>query len=195
MNQIYCLGDSLTEGDYGIPGKSGIANVQPENYPYFLSQLLPEARVHNLGKCGYTATSYLRFYQQGNVNVRDADVIIIMLGTNGGLDPIANTEGNRDFRALLRLCRHDAPQARLILCTPPHATRNPACSNWGYANQVEKAVAFVRQLAGEAGTELIDTARCPDFTPENEAEMQPNDGLHFGRKGYETLAKFIAARL
>ena len=30
MKTICCLGDSLTEGDYGIFGKSGIANVQPE---------------------------------------------------------------------------------------------------------------------------------------------------------------------
>ena len=36
---ICCIGDSLTEGDYGILGKTGIANVQPLNYPFFIGQM------------------------------------------------------------------------------------------------------------------------------------------------------------
>ena len=194
MKNIYCLGDSLTEGDYGVYGKSGIANVQPENYPYFLAKLTG-CNVHNLGKCGYSATCYLQFYREGNVRLSDADTVIIMLGSNGGLDPVENTQGNEDFRELLRLCRQDAPGAKLYLCTPPHATENPAWSNCGYAPQVQKAVEFVRILAKETGATLIETALCPDFTAENETVMQPNDGLHFGRVGYEILAKFIADEL
>lgn len=194
MGTICCLGDSLTEGDYGIFGKSGIANVKPENYPLFLQQLTGK-KVNNYGKSGYNATTYLQFYLDGNVDLSDAETVIIMLGTNGGLDPVEETQGNRDFRQLLRLCRQDAPGASIYLCTPPHVTANPAYSNCGYAPQVEKAVAFVRDLAQKTGTELIETALCPDFTAENEAVMQPNDGLHFGRTGYETLAKFIADAL
>ena len=194
MGTICCLGDSLTEGDYGIFGKSGIANVKPENYPLFLQQLTGK-KVNNYGKSGYNATTYLQFYLDGNVDLSDAETVIIMLGTNGGLDPVEETQGNRDFRQLLRLCRQDAPGANIYLCTPPHVTENPAYSNCGYAPQVEKAVAFVRDLAQKTGTELIETALCPDFTAKNEAVMQPNDGLHFGRTGYETLAKFIADAL
>ena len=180
MGTICCLGDSLTEGDYGIFGKSGIANVKPENYPRFLQNITGK-QVKNYGKCGYNATSYLQFYLDGNVDLSDADTVIIMLGTNGGLDPLQETRGNGDFRELLRLCRQDAPRAKIYLCTPPHVTVDPAWSNCGYAPQVEKAVAFVRALAEETATALIETALCPDFTAENEAVMQPNDGLHFGR--------------
>lgn len=194
MGTICCLGDSLTEGDYGIFGKSGIANVKPENYPLFLQNITGK-QVKNYGKCGYNATSYLQFYLDGNVDLSDADTVIIMLGTNGGLDPLQETRGNGDFRELLRLCRQDAPRAKIYLCTPPHVTVDPAWSNCGYAPQVEKAVAFVRTLAEETATALIETALCPDFTAEKEAVMQPNDGLHFGRTGYETLAKFIADAL
>lgn len=194
MKIICCLGDSLTEGDYGIYGKSGIANVQPEGYPYFLSKLTG-CEVRNFGKCGYTATSYLRHYKEGYVNLKGADAVIIMLGSNGGNDPQVNTPGNDDFRALLQLCRRDAPRAKLYLCTPPHATENPAWSNCGYAPQVKKAAEFVRVLAKETGATLIETALCPEFTAENETVYQPNDGLHFGRAGYEVLAKFIADRL
>lgn len=35
---ICCIGDSLTEGDYGISGCTGIPNVKTENYPYFLEK-------------------------------------------------------------------------------------------------------------------------------------------------------------
>ena len=192
MKVICCLGDSLTEGDYGIFGKSGIANVQPENYPYFLSQITG-CEVRNFGKCGYTATTYLNHYKQGYVNLKGADAVVILLGSNGGHDPETNTQANDDFRELLRLCRQDAPNAKFFLCTPPHATENPAWSNYGYAPQVAQAVAFVRILAAETGIPLIETALCPEFTAENEAIYQSNDGIHMNRAGYEVLAKFIAA--
>ena len=48
--KICCLGDSLTEGDYGVKGKSGIANVKKENYPYFLAQSTGW-EVKNFGFC------------------------------------------------------------------------------------------------------------------------------------------------
>ena len=148
MKTICCLGDSLTEGDYGIFGASGIANVQPEGYPYFLEKITG-CHVRNFGKSGYNSTSYLAHYRAGNVDLSGADKVIIMLGTNGGLDPQREVPGNQDFRDLLALCRRDAPEATIYLCTPPHVTVNPLWSNCGYAPQVEKAVAFVRDLAAE----------------------------------------------
>ena len=30
---ICCIGDSLTEGDYGMYGVTGVANVHEKNYP------------------------------------------------------------------------------------------------------------------------------------------------------------------
>lgn len=194
MKTICCLGDSLTEGDYGIFGASGIANVQPQGYPYFLEKLTG-CEVRNFGKSGYNSTSYLAHYRAGNVDLSGADAVIIMLGTNGGLDPEKEVPGNGDFRELLKLCRRDAPNAVIYLCTPPHVTVNPMWSNCGYRPQVEKAVAFVRNLAKEMDFPVIETALCPDFTDENEGIMQPNDGLHFGLVGYETLAKFIAGAI
>ncbi len=194
MLTICCLGDSLTEGDYGVFGKSGIANVQDQNYPYFLSEML-EAEVRNFGKCGYNSTSYLAHYKNGNVSLAGADYIIIMLGTNGGLNADEEVKGNQDYRELIELCRKDAPDAKIILCTPPHVTVNPFYSNCGYAPQVEQAVRFVRQYAAEKQTDMIDLAACPAFSAESEAVMQPNDGLHFSEIGYQTMAKFIADEL
>ncbi len=188
--KIYCLGDSLTEGDYGVYGKRGIANVQPLNYPYFLQQL-SGATVVNCGRCGHRTTDYIHYYESGKVQLQDANIIIILLGTNGGLDPAQQTPENAAYRQLLDRCRQDAPGARIYLGTPPHVSDDPNKPHYGKALQVENGVAFVRQLAREYDLELIELALCPDFTAETEDIMQPNDGLHFGEMGYRTMAKFI----
>ncbi len=188
--KICCLGDSLTEGDYGVFGKRGIANVQKENYPYFL-EMLTGAEVRNYGRCGYKATEYLKYYQSGAVDIHGADLIVIMLGTNGGHDPGQDTPANAAYREIVKLCRRDAPGAKIYLCTPPHATENPEMSNYGHAERVKAAGAFVRKLAAEENLPLIEVAQCGDFTSETESVMQANDGLHFTRLGYERLANFI----
>ncbi len=192
---ISCIGDSLTEGDYGVFGASGIANVHAENYPYFLQKIVG-GEVRNFGKCGYTASDFLNNYEANGVMVEGSDVILIMLGTNGGLEPQNPTaQGNQDYAALVALCQKRAPKAKIVLCTPPHATENPKWSNCGYADRVKNAVAFVRAFAKEKGFAVIDVAKCPRFTAENEEIMQSNDGLHFSERGYRTLAEYIAEAL
>lgn len=192
---ISCIGDSLTEGDYGVFGKRGIANVHEKNYPYFLQKILG-GEVRNFGKCGYTASTFLERYAENNVRVEGSDIILIMLGTNGGLEPENPTaKGNADYAALVALCKKNAPNAKVVLCTPPHATENPEFSNCGYQPSVSAAVKFVRDFAKREGHVLIDVANCPEFTAKNEEIMQPNDGLHFGEVGYYTLAKYIAEKL
>lgn len=188
--RICCLGDSLTEGDYGIFGKSGVANVHKENYPFFLGKF-SGCEVVNYGQCGYDATAFLKYYNTGSVEIKNADVIIILLGTNGGLDPKKDTVGNRDYIELIKNCRRDAPGASIVLCTPPHVTENPLMSNFGYAEQVKKAVSFVKKVADDFRLPLADLAGCGLFTAENEPVMQANDGLHFTEKGYETMAGFL----
>lgn len=188
--KVICIGDSLTEGDYGVKGKTGIADIHKENYPYFLAKNTGWT-VRNFGKCGFTACEYLNYYKEGKVDVTDADVIVIMLGTNGGNDPTENTPCNEAFRELIRLLRNDARDANIILCTPPQATVNEAFSNCGYMPQIIKSALFVRLLANEESLPLIDVFDCEYFTPETESVMQPNDGLHFGEEGYKTLARVI----
>lgn len=187
---VSAIGDSLTEGDYGIFGKKCIANVQEKNYPYFLAWQ-SGWEVRNFGFCGKNASSYLEEYQKGKVRVEGSDVIVVMLGTNGGLSPREETQGNRDYAALLSYLHRDAPNAKICLCAPPHATENPACSNYGYAEQVRDAAEFVTAYAEKHGYPLIDIYHSGLFTAENEAVMQPNDGLHLSEIGYKTLADYI----
>ena len=192
--KIVCIGDSLTEGDYGIAGKRGIANVKSENYPYFLSKIM-NAETVNYGKCGYRSSTFLKFYESGAVSLDGADVIVVMLGTNGGQSANGESHENDCYKKLIDRLDKDGNGARIVLCTPPHASSNPAYSNCGYMPQITEAVGFVRRFAAERGLPVIDLATCPYFTEETESVMQPADGLHFGREGYETLAKVIAEEL
>ena len=191
---VSAIGDSLTEGDYGVFGKKCIANVQEKNYPYFLAQKTGW-EVRNFGFCGKNASSYLAEYESGRVRVEGSDILVVMLGTNGGLSPREETQGDRDYDTLLAGLRQDAPDAKIYLCTPPHATENPAYSNYGYADQVRDAVEFVTDYANRHGYPLIDVYHSGLFTAENESVMQPNDGLHLSEVGYRTLADYIYKRI
>lgn len=204
--KIYCLGDSLTEGDYGVYQMVGIPNIQKENYPYYLS-LLSGNPVVNFGKCAANSSTYYSMYKSGvyegirypnspeKFDLHDADIIIIMLGTNGGLSSKENTCGNNDYRALISACQNDAKSAHIVLCTPPNATIDPSKSNCGYSNNVIEAGIFVRNLAKELNLPLIDFADCEILSPRNENVMQPNDGLHFSDIGYFEIAYYIYTHL
>ena len=191
---ICCIGDSLTEGDYGIPNTRGVANVHAENYPHFLARMTG-AEVRNYGRCGCRAGFSRDWYRAGGIRVQDADIVIILLGTNGGQSADGDSSDNQAYRELVAEIRRDAPAARVYLCTPPHVTVDPAMANCGYAPQVAEAVGFVRRLATETGLPLIDLAADPHFTDETEKVMQPNDGLHFTETGYRTLAAVICAAI
>ncbi len=187
---LACLGDSLTEGDYGLWGKRGIANVQEKGYPYFLARFLG-CEVKNYGKCGFKASAFLRFYDEGAVNVKDADAVLIMLGTNGGMSASGDSPENRAYTELISRVRRDAPRARIFLLTPPHATEDPKWSNCGYAPQVEQAVLFTRAEAARQKLPLIDIYADPRLQPGFEDWFQQNDGLHMTELGYQKLAERV----
>lgn len=188
--KICCLGDSLTEGDYGVKGKSGIANVQEKNYPYFLAKQTGW-EVKNFGFCGVNPSHFLGIFNDGGVDVTDADLIVIMLGSNGGLDAHNDTQANVDYKKIVEKCKAQSPSAKIVVVTPPHVTTNPEFSNCGFAPRVQMAVDFVREFAKNNDVYLFDLASTDLFTDENEDVMQANDGIHFVEIGYKTLAEYF----
>lgn len=187
---ISCIGDSLTEGDYGIFGKSGIANVHKENYPYFLEKI-SGCEVRNFGHSGFRSVDILRTFDSGETDVTNSDVIVIILGTNGGQTPEGTSDNDKAYGEIIDRCQKMAPIATIYLATPPHCTTNPKWSNCGYINNVVTAGAFVKKIAKERNLALIDLFANNAFNDDNEEIMQPNDGLHFGKVGYECLANII----
>lgn len=195
--KVLCIGDSLTEGDYGIYGKTCIANVHEENYPTFLARLTG-AEVLNRGRCGVRASGMLRIYQEEirtKDRLDDVDAAVIMLGTNGGLTAFKDSDENAAYDALVRMIRADCPRARVYLCPPPHITEGMAPEMILHVHSVRQGRTFVRRYARDNGYTLIPTDEIPEFTALNEYLYQPNDGCHFSEAGYRVLAAFIADRI
>jgi hypothetical protein len=100
-----------------------------------------------------------------------------------------------DYLQIISNCHRDCENAKVVLCTPPHATVNPKMSNCGYKPNVDNATAEVKQIAKDKNLALIDLNAFNGFNDDNENIMQPNDGLHFSELGYKTLADFIKNEL
>jgi len=180
---IACIGDSLTEGDYG--GKPGVANRKFANYPYFLSKTLGCTTI-NYGKCGYAATHVLNIVNNGSVDVSDADVILLMIGTNKGLE----AEQESAYRSIISALRAKMKDgATLVLLTPPQTTVQ------GNIAYVDSAVKKARAVAEELGLPLIDVFAHSPIQKDTTEKYQPADGLHLNEEGYKALAEFIAAEL
>lgn len=185
---IACIGDSLTEGDYG--GQPGVANVHKENSPLFLGVYL-DCKTRNFGKCGCTAVSMLSCCRSGAVKLAGADLVVIMLGTNAGL-PETQMDA---YRELIRWMQESVPGVPILLCIPPYATTTESKVNYGYAPNVESAASGVPILAAEFGLPVIDVYGESGFGPVNEDVNQPGDGLHFRTLGYSRLAVFIGDKI
>lgn len=190
--KIACLGDSLTEGDYGPITSYG--GRRHENYPYYLARLTG-AEVTNYGRCGASSSSYLKeHYNVGDIDISDSDVILLMLGTNKGLS--GTSQYYRDYRTLVeKILADKRPDATLILITPPSATRDSSKINFGYMNNVYTANKSVKEIAKAKGLICFDAYNQSPIQPETEDLYQSFDGLHMNAEGYLLFAEYIAETL
>ncbi len=188
---IACLGDSLTEGDYGSD-KPGTANRHYKNYPYYLSKALGCTTV-NYGKCGANSQSfYESYYKAGKVDITDADVIVIMLGTNRGLEGEYKTY----YANLIRDVKRDMKKgATLILVTPPSATIDKTKVNPNYMPNIINAYSVVKEYAKARSLPLIDAFKYSPIQPATEDEYQANDGLHMVEAGYKAFGEYMAEEI
>lgn len=184
---VACIGDSLTEGDIG--SFHGGAAIDYRNYPYYLAKRLGNT-VINYGKCGYTAQMIFDSYRKGNIDITEADVIVIMLGTNAGLK-LGGTAQFNSYRLLLNAIKSDMKAgAKIILVTPPYASEiRPNLAQ--YVLNSADATAAVFELAEEFSLPVIDAHNNSPLCREKEMTYQPNDGLHMCTGGYEVFADFI----
>ena len=202
--KIVCVGDSLTYGDYGTT-VHGKGYPHAENYPYYLAAYTG-ASVEWYACGGYTAKALANDYKDGvfsgmgrpgvSVSIKDADYIVVMLGTNGGLSLVEDRSNYDAYLSLATQLKKDCKEgARIVLMTPPHATTDENKVNFGYAQNVASAYAGVYKIADNLALPVFDVYRDAGFSAENESLFQPNDGLHFGGVGYGALAAFVANEL
>ena len=188
---IACLGDSLTEGDYGS-NTAGVANRKYKNYPYYLSKALG-CKTINYGKCGANSQSfYDSYYNKDQVDISEADVIVIMLGTNRGL------EGDYQsyYTKLIDDVKKDMKKgAKVILVTPPSATIDKTKVNGKYMPNLIASYTVVKTMATLKKTELIDAFKYSPIQPAMEEVYQANDGLHMVEAGYKAFGEYMAEEI
>lgn len=196
--KIVCVGDSLTQGvDYG-------SHVIKENYPYFMSDVL-NCGIINYGKAGMSSLAWWQNYKNSCPFDPTMDVVLIMFGTNGGLDTntlatdvepynnwadYAETSVGCYCKLIEHIMEDTSNHAQIILLTPPYST---------YATWQEQAVinseATIRAIAKRYQLPVIDVLNECGMGKFNGTVFRPHDGCHFNAKGYHRLGTFLASRL
>lgn len=195
---IVCIGDSLTEGDYGS-NPAGTMNVHAENYPYFLAEITG-ANVKNAGRCGYSAELYYNNQLSKVALSEETDLVLIMLGTNNGLTDTIDADTSAThyssyaktqtgyYARIIETCMEKTNgRAQVILMTPPVTTQRNRTS-------LETTVSVIKKFGEKYGLPVIDNYYACGITYENIGKYMPIDELHCGYTGYKLLANYIASR-
>ncbi len=193
---IVCIGDSLTEGAYGVP--SGSDPVMGKLcYPYYLGQFTG-ANVTNNGKSGWTPKLHFTNKPFESSLSADTDIVIIMLGTNNGLsdtlesdtaysnyNDYADTETGNYAKIIEYVTEKTAGNAKIILMTPPVTTRR---------DYIAATSNVVKKLAAKYGLDVIDVNASCGVTDYNLRKYMPVDELHFHAEGYKLLAAYVSMK-
>lgn len=207
FENVICIGDSLTEGDYETNGNY---DVRIHSYPYFI-QKLTGWTVTNSGASGSTPTTYWGFIQTGQdttftgysgeshhryipTNFASYDTAIICLGENEGLTDTltadttittgqtylnyANTNTGNYCKIIEKLLA-DNPKIKIFLCAVPQNKDKKVSTN-----------AVIQQIANKYSLPYLDLYNYCIMTEDLASLYMCNDP-HYNKLGYLTLAKTI----
>ena len=192
VENILCIGDSLTEGACVINGFTGAIT---QNYPYYLGRML-NCKTTNAGKSGETISGwYANNIVTSKYDFSQYDSAVIWLGTNS---PCTGMPTNAEISAFVPENKPDATTANhaLYLCKIIETiqTANPDCFILlcGIFSPSAKAGthnAVVLQIANKYGVYFVDmTDLHNNIMPELHGNLLDP---HFGKAGNI----FIASRL
>lgn len=184
--RIICIGDSITYGQ-GVIGARAT-----DTYTAILSELTGSTVV-NYGLCNRTLLStgdmpYVNEQHFPDSHTEDADIVIIMLGSNDSKpafwDKAAFREEYKTF-AESYLNMISCPKVCLVI--PPKIYVSQDGGNCDDAVVGGELADAVRSLGAELGLEVIDLYTLTDGHPEWFA-----DGLHPNAEGNRAIAEEIA---
>lgn len=183
-----------------LTGDSIIARHEGKSQPYLnwqLAHYFPEANFDNTAVCGINSGAYSALLADLILKRDTANYLVILLGTNDLAShkqvPIAQFKQNMSYIASSLLFQYRPHQ--VILVSPPavdeqkqHVRDNQTILRYSRAVQdVAKTYHFKYiALANKMLKQNDLVALC---------QGQKNDGLHFGKAGYELLAKLIADKI
>lgn len=204
--KIVCLGDSITAAS----NLDSEEDYQQYSYPAQLKELLGAEEVCNLGIGGssigrYWADAFVDRYQD---IPEDADIIIVMGGTNDGFCAADKEFGSLNERAyrtfcgdldeLMRGLKEEYPDADIFFATPlPNILHDYLMSERDYLLPQKNFADVILTLAQEYDYEVIDlyNSNILDSHDANIVADYMPDGVHGNHEGYRILAEHFAAEL
>ena len=204
--KVLCVGDSLTEGDYGSD-PAGTANVHSKNYPYYLAKYLGTSNVYNLGRSGYTASVYWNNNVIQNFDFQKflPNVIVIMISANAAINDglstdvepfngylnYANTQCGCYCKIIEYCMERTSKEAQIFLCQTPHV----GIKRSGNRSNAINSYSPVLKIAERYSLPVIDLFKNGGFSDFNQDVMQPIDNLHFSEIGYSKMGTFIGSNI
>lgn len=204
--KIVCLGDSIT----AATNLEGDAEEEQDGYPARLQVLLGAAEVRNLGIGG---SSIGRYWDQAFVDryreiPGDADIILVMGGTNDGFCATAEDIGSLEERKrntfagdldeLMRGLKENYPEAMIIFATPlSNVLQEILRKERSYLLPQENLITIINQLSEEYQIPVIDFYNSnflDSYDSANIYNFLP-DGVHCNPAGYQVLAEHFAAEI
>ncbi len=145
----------------------------------------PAHRVRNLGVAGETTGGLLARIDGIAVEFPEADVVLVMTGTNDVLME------DRSFLEVYRLVAHRLrehyPGVRIVL----HAIL-PANPEWVRPEVIERANREIEGIARGTGAEFFDLAgRFMDGEGKVRLELLTEDGVHLSEEGYRVRSEAL----
>ena len=204
--KIVCLGDSVTAGS----NLDKLENYEAMSYPYQLGEVLNAGEVVNLGIGGSSIGRYWEnaFVDRYGSIPADADIIIVMGGTNDGFcaseRELGSLEERRertfagDLDELLRKLKTDYPEAEILLATPlPNILHDMLRKERSFLLPQSSFVKIMKQLGQEYGVLVIDLYNTNLLNTHDAAVIHSfmPDGVHGNEMGYRILAEHFAAEL
>ena len=186
--KIAAIGDSLT---YGY----GLENRQQDAYPSILLELLgSHYQVANYGMSGRSllSTSDYPYLKEKNAQQSlesDADIVIIMIGSNDSRTAYWNKEQFiKEYRDLVKGYIKLPSQPEVFILAPPYVPT----SRFGLNNEVirDEIQQIVEDVATELGVHFINLYPITEGHPE-----YYSDGLHLTPLGNRVIAKAIFSAL
>lgn len=187
-NLVVCIGDSITYGQ-------GVMNSRDvDSYPAQLAELLgdnyqvinyglPNRTLQSTGNMPYPQES---FYEESLT--QDADIVIIMLGSNDSKPDFWNaSQYEEEYTALIAQYQSMASNPAVFIMIPPAIfLEEPDSGDCSDEIVREELIPILKRISEETGAALIDLYSLTENHPEWYA-----DGLHPTKEGNEAIAQEI----
>ena len=197
--RVLCIGDSLTFGG------TSLTSSTDKNYPYYLEKHM-NCITYNHGRSGETAQTWWNKWRTlVNYNIK-YDIVLIMLGTNGGLTDTLNTdvEPYDDYNSyadtttgcyckiIEEVMKNTNYNAQIFLIIPPYHHYSDE-----KFEQLQNARNVIPKIAERYCLPVIDAYRDSGMNKFNGHIYRAIDNLHFNEdgRGFEKLATLFASQI